>query len=329
MWSINKVFIGLVFYFPCFYLFMLVDGIVDVVHAFKVFIDEASGLLDRLGGLTNLTIVPMLFTPRRYIDYSSIDSIYAVVRGLGGVNGLGVVLNSLGGDADEAYLLGRYLQGIAGSKLVTFVPRFAKSAAMMIACSSDEIVMTPIAELGPIDPVLREPKTGRYIPLQSILELLTMLSSKELPKNLVAEILNRLPIIELGDFKRAVEHNVELCTKLLRNRMFRGEPERAERVARALVGFKQHSAAITLGDAEEVGLVVSEARGELSDILWSLYNTFMSNVVEVEELTPDSEDAEFRLGKGVVVATVSGTILHDLVMRRGGEEEQGTGGGDA
>jgi len=305
---------------------VLVDGVVDVVHAFRVFVGESSSLLDRLGGLTNLAIVPMLFTPRRYIDYSSIDSIYVVIKGLGGVDGLGVILNSLGGDADEAYLLGRYLQGISGSRLVTFVPRFAKSAAMMIACASDEIVMTPIAELGPIDPVLREPKTGRYIPLQSILELLTMLSSRELPKNLVAEMLNRLPIIELGDFKRAVEHNVELCAKLLRNRMFKSEPERAERVARALVGFKQHSAAITLGDAEEVGLVVGEARGELSDVLWSLYNTFMGNVVEVEELTPDPENVEFRLGKGVIVATVSGTILHDLVMRR---EEQGTGGGDA
>ena len=313
-------------FFLVFCFSVLVDGVVDAVHAFRVFVDEASGLLDRLGGLTNLTIVPMLFTPRRYIDYSSIDSIYAVIRGLGKADGLGVVLNSLGGDADEAYLLGRYLQGIAGSKLVTFVPRFAKSAAMMIACASDEIVMTPIAELGPIDPVLREPRTGRYIPLQSILELLTMLSSRELPKNLVAEILNRLPIIELGDFKRAVEHNVELCAKLLRNRMFRGEPERA---AKALVGFKQHSAAITLGDAEEIGLVVSEARGELGDVLWGLYNTFMSNVVEVEELTPDPENVEFRLGKGVVVATVSGTLLHDLVMGRGGEEEQGTGGGDA
>jgi hypothetical protein len=316
-------------FFLVFCFSVLVDGVVDAVHAFRVFVDEASGLLDRLGGLTNLTIVPMLFTPRRYIDYSSIDSIYAVIRGLGKADGLGIILNSLGGDADEAYLLGRYLQGIAGSKLVTFVPRFAKSAAMMIACASDEIVMTPIAELGPIDPVLREPRTGRYIPLQSILELLTMLSSRELPKNLVAEILNRLPIIELGDFKRAVEHNVELCAKLLRNRMFRGEPERAERAAKALVGFKQHSAAITLGDAEEIGLVVSEARGELGDVLWGLYNTFMSNVVEVEELTPDPENVEFRLGKGVVVATVSGTLLHDLVMGRGGEEEQGTGGGDA
>jgi hypothetical protein len=42
-------------------------------------------------------------------------------------------------------------------------------------------------------------------------------------------------------------------------------------------------------------------------------------VVEVEELTPDPENVEFRLGKGVVIATVSGTILYDLVMRRGEE----------
>jgi hypothetical protein len=65
-----------------------------------------------------------------------------------------------------------------------------------------------------------------------------------------------------------------------------------------LVGFKQYSAAITLRDAEEIGLVVSEARGELNDILWSLYDSFVRNVVSVEELTPDPEGVEFRLGRG-------------------------------
>ncbi|MFP3316568.1 MAG: hypothetical protein RXN91_09530 [Caldivirga sp.] len=168
---------------------MLIDDVVNAVHAFKVFASEASGLLSRLEDLTGLTVVPMLFTPRRYIDYSSVDSMYTIIRGLGTVNGLGVVLNSLGGDADETYLLGRYLQGIAGGRLITFVPRFAKNAAVMIACASDEIVMVSIAELGPIDPVLREPGSGRYIPLQSILELISMLGGKEPPKSLVAEVL--------------------------------------------------------------------------------------------------------------------------------------------
>ncbi|MFP3316569.1 MAG: hypothetical protein RXN91_09535 [Caldivirga sp.] len=95
--------------------------------------------------------------------------------------------------------------------------------------------------------------------------------------------------------------------------MFRGEPGKAERVAKALVSYKQHSAAITLQDAMELGLVVSEAKGELADILWSMHNSFVSNVAEVEELTPDPEDVEFRLGKGMVAATVSGEFIRGFI----------------
>jgi len=66
----------------------------------------------------------------------------------------------------------------------------------------------------------------------------------------------------------------------------------------------------------------------LNDVLWSLYESFMRNVVEVEELTPDPEGVEFRLGRGIVVATASGTILNDIVMRKGGEGKQSKGGVD-
>ena len=281
---------------------MLVNGVVDVVHAFKVFAGEGSRVLGGLEGVSGLLIVPLLFSPSRYIDEGSVDSIYSVLRGLGPSDGLGVVLLS-DGDVDEAYLLARYLQRIARGRLVVYVPRYAKSAGTLLALAGDELVMLPVAELGPIDPLLYDAKTGRYVPLQSILEMLDLLSGKT--RDLALAVLDRIPVIELGDYKRAVEHNVELCTRILAGRMMRGDWEKSRRVAERLASYKQHSAAVTIDDLEELGLNVREARGEEEEMLWRLYELWVDNIVEVEKLTPPEarEPVEFKLGRGVVLTT--------------------------
>jgi hypothetical protein len=281
---------------------LLVNGVVDVVHAFKVFAGEGSRVLGGLEGVLGLLIVPLFFSPSRYIDDSSVDSIYSVLRGPGPSDGLGVVLLS-GGDVDEAYLLARYLQRIARGRLVVYVPRYAKSAGTILALAGGELVMLPVAELGPIDPLLYDAKTGRYVPLQSILEMLDLLSGKT--RDLALAVLDRIPVIELGDYKRAVEHNVEPCMRVLASRMTKGDWEKSRRVAKRLASYKQHSAAVTIDDLEEIGLNVREARGEEEEMLWRLYELWVDNIVEVEKLTPPKarEPVEFKLGRGVVLTT--------------------------
>jgi hypothetical protein len=282
---------------------LLVNGVVDVVHAFKVFAGEGSRVLGGLEGVLGLLIVPLFFSPSRYIDDSSVDSIYSVLRGPGPSDGLGVVLLSGGGDVDEAYLLARYLQRIARGRLVVYVPLYAKSAGTILALAGDELVMLPVAELGPIDPLLYDAKTGRYVPLQSILEMLDLLSDKT--RDLALAVLDRIPVIELGDYKRAVEHNVELCARILASRMMKGDWEKSRKVAERLASYKQHSAAVTIDDLEEIGLNVREARGEEEEMLWRLYELWVDNIVEVEKLTPPKarEPVEFKLGRGVVLTT--------------------------
>jgi hypothetical protein len=281
---------------------LLVNGVVDVVHAFKVFAGEGSRVLGGLEGVSGLLIVPLLFSPSRYIDEGSVDSIYSVLRGLRPSDGLGVVLLS-DGDVDEAYLLARYLQRIARGRLVVYVPRYAKSAGTLLALAGDELVMLPVAELGPIDPLLYDAKTGRYVPLQSILEMLDLLSGKT--KDLALAVLDRIPVIELGYYKRAVEHNIELCTRVLASRMMKGDWEKSSRVAERLASYKQHGAAVTIDDLEEIGLNVREARGEEEEMLWRPYELWVDNIVEVEKLTPPKarEPVEFKLGRGVVLTT--------------------------
>jgi hypothetical protein len=290
----------------------LIDNrVVEKVHAFRVFVNEASKILSALEESTGFTIVPILYSPRRYINARSIDSIYTVLRELGIVDKLAVVLFSSGGDIDETYTLATYLQDLAREKLVFYIPRYAKSAATLLALAGDEVVLLPVAELGPVDPVIYDSRNERYIPLQSILEILDLLNQRGLTSELAKAILERIPVVELGDYKRAVEHNAGLCGRVLARRMYMENPEKAQEIASKLVSYKQHSAAITLRDLVDLGVKVREATRQEAEYLWRLHELWVENIIEYEELLPPEpiEPVEFKLGNGVVFTVVPSDLI--------------------
>ena len=61
-----------------------------------------------------------------------------------------LVLTTNGGQADAAYRIARLLQ-IVSKRFYLFVPERCKSAGTLLALGANEILMTPIAELGPLD----------------------------------------------------------------------------------------------------------------------------------------------------------------------------------
>jgi ClpP class serine protease len=284
---------------------LLLNEITGKIHALRVFSEAAEGVLRELEGVAGIPVVPLLFSPRRYIDPGAVDSIYTVLKEVDASRGLGVVLFSMGGDINEAYILATLLQDTAGGRLVFYIPRYAKSAATLLALSGDEVVMLPVAELGPVDPVIYDSKTERYIPLASILEVLDMLGQKNFPGELAKAVLERIPVVELGDYKRAVEHNAELCQRILARRMMRDNPDKAREVALKLVSYKQHSAAITLRDLAEMGVKARAPEGREAELLWRLHQLWVENVIEYEEVTPfeATELVEFKLGRGIVLTT--------------------------
>jgi ClpP class serine protease len=292
-------------------LVLIDNSVVEKVHAFRVFVEGASKIVSALEESTGFTIVPVLYSPRRYINARSVDSIYTVLRELGIVDKLAVVLFSGGGDIDEAYILATYLQDLARERLVFYIPRYAKSAATLLALAGDEVVLLPVAELGPIDPVIYDSRGDRYIPLQSILEILDLLSQRGLTSELAKAILEKIPVVELGDYKRAVEHNAELCGRVLTRRMYRENPEKAKEIANKLVSYKQHSAAITLKDLLDLGVKAREAAREEAEYLWRLHELWVENIVEYEELVPTEavEPVEFRVSRGIVFTVVPSEIV--------------------
>jgi hypothetical protein len=92
------------------------------------------------------------------------------VHGLTGPN-LDLILHSPGGSGGAAEQIVKYLR-TKFDNIRIIVPHMAMSAATMIACAADKIVMGKHSFLGPIDPqfLIQTALGPRYVPGQAILE---------------------------------------------------------------------------------------------------------------------------------------------------------------
>jgi hypothetical protein len=121
------------------------------------------------------------------INDEDLQGIMEVVRGLQGP-ALDLVLHSPGGSIEAAEAIVSYLR-TKFSDIRVIVPQLALSAACMIACSANRIVMGKHSFLGPIDPqlILQTPLGVRMVPAQIVLEQFAKARDEcKTPSNLAA-----------------------------------------------------------------------------------------------------------------------------------------------
>lgn len=82
----------------------------------------------------------------------SVSLVYSLLRGIDKNKPLAVFIHSGGGDIHTAYKLATLFHKCC--KYISLVPEYAKSAATLVAIAADKILMSPIAELGPLDPIV-------------------------------------------------------------------------------------------------------------------------------------------------------------------------------
>ncbi len=202
----------------------------------------------------------------RYIDVNDAEEILRACELTDDDVPIDLVIHTPGGLVLAAMQIARALADHKG-KVTVFVPHMAMSGGTLIALAADEIVMSPHAVLGPIDPQL-----GKY-PAASVLAAAQV---KE-PKDLDDETLI------LADVSRkAIEQVEDGATELLSRRMDEG---RAREVARALSsGRWTHDHALTAKDAASLGLPVSTEIPKEILHLMTLYPQPMRHTPTVEYL---------------------------------------------
>ena len=209
-----------------------------------------------------------------------VDEVYGVLRRRNGVRThLDVLVDSAGGDIDAAYNLALLFRRYGTERLTFIIPRWAKSAATLLICGGDEILMTPVAELGPLDPQITEmnpleQRVERFSPLhiESTLQLIRDEFTKGNAK-LAEGLMQRLQFpLTLGSFKKSLDVGRDYVEKLLGSRMLKEDDASAKRVGEVLTtGYADHSWCITVGEAVELGLRASELNDEALEVVWEIH----------------------------------------------------------
>jgi hypothetical protein len=98
--------------------------------------------------------VVVIFDPHTSIGTYELDRIYRSLKARNRTreNDVLLLLMSSGGKIEPAYQISKICKKFSNSKFVVCVPRYAKSAATLIALGADQIHMGMLGELGPIDP---------------------------------------------------------------------------------------------------------------------------------------------------------------------------------
>ncbi len=220
------------------------------------------------------------------ISLEDVQGLMEVVHKLDGKQGLDLILHSPGGSPDAAEALVHYLRS-KFNDIRVIVPQAAMSAATMLACAANRIVMGKHSSLGPIDPQFLLSGQGGTMahPAQAILDQFDF--AKEECKN--PQLLGAwMPILPqygpslLVQCMNALDLAEGLVAEWLRTWMFaplgrRKAARKALAVARRLsdhTKFKSHGRPIHRDAAKEMGLVVDDLEADqvLQDLVLTVYH---------------------------------------------------------
>jgi hypothetical protein len=154
-----------------------------------------------------------------YIDDTDADNIYNSLTNQNEKNEKDVflVLNGTGGRIEPAYLISKCCQEYKKKKFIAIIPRYAKSAATLIALGANEIHMGSLSQIGPIDPQIHGlPALGLNNALECVANL-----CKKYPEasSMFAEYLAKtLPLNILGYCERIPASAKDYAIRLLGNK---------------------------------------------------------------------------------------------------------------
>jgi hypothetical protein len=270
---------------------------------FNEFKQKAEPLLEKLSELRKSTIFPLLFHLQASIAPWCVSKVYDAIRKLNEKEqeNIDVIIFSVGGNADAAYHIGRMLHRSVRGNLTFIIPRLAASAATLLTFSGNRILMCSASELGPIDPQI-EILPRRYVSARSLREAVELIidkivSKENIPKSTVEAFLERLPLLEVLDYERLLDHIEMLAIDLLKLRMIDNE-QAAKNIAYAFVRkFKYHGKSITIDECIELGLKVDELSGEELSLIWE-FNKLWEELAIISA-KPGSEIVAMEVGKGL------------------------------
>ena len=229
---------------------------------------------------------------------SDIDGFMEVVKSCDKTRPLDFILHSPGGSPEAAEHIVNYLRQ-KFSHIRVIVPNMAMSAATMMACAADVIMLARHSTLGPTDPqmTLRTNTGDRLIPAHALKADFEAAKIAAASKAYMAwaPILGQYPPGLLAQCTSALKLTKLLMKNWLKTYMFKGEKNAAMKAARIAKFFADdkhftHGRPLMGDQLRKAGLKVDdlETDGKLQDLVMSVYHatthtlggTFVVKIIE-------------------------------------------------
>ncbi|MFQ6006198.1 MAG: hypothetical protein ACE5OQ_11920, partial [Woeseia sp.] len=211
---------------------------------------------------------------------------------------LDLFLFSDGGDIEVPWRITSMFREI-GRQFGVLIPYRAMSAATLVTISADEIVMTPKAELGPIDPSITIQKTTgqqEEISVEDVVAYFEFLdkragirdqSALSAATNIMAE---KLTPLLLGKVHRVHSHIREVARKMLESRTKRLDDRITEAIIATLAEeTRSHGHAIGRNEGRTIGLPIIKDDPELEALLWNLYLEYEQDFELLDPINPHED----------------------------------------
>lgn len=195
-----------------------------------------------------------------------VSIVYSILRGKEREKPLDVLLHSRGGDIHTAYKLAKLFHRYSNNVNI-IIPEYAKSAATLVAIAAHSIEMCPIAELGPLDPLINF--GSGFMPAFAVRNAIKILEKeiesckdKDVRKlkaeNIIGPIAVKIDPYLLSAVADTPEVAKRYGNKLLVSIGY--EKQIADRILKSLVemGHPSHGYVIDFEEAKDIGLNAEE-----------------------------------------------------------------------
>ena len=214
------------------------------------------------------------------------------LNGLGNDN-LDIIIHSPGGSSEAVEQIVQYLRS-KYHHIRAIVPQNAMSAATMLACACDEIIMGKHSAIGPIDPQITFPMQNGSLftaPAHSILNEFNQAKTEILANPGVAPLwipkLANWPAGILDICNNTIQLSKDMVKNWLASYMFASQPNRenkADAIANWLGTFSNHlthGRPISITEASSQGLVVTPLEGD-QNLQEKVLSVFHASIVTFE-----------------------------------------------
>jgi ClpP class serine protease len=265
-----------------------------------------SSLLEKIKKERGNIVIPLFVHP---ITRATVNHVYNIINSpelekerekCKNPNNVDIILDSGGGDADAAYHIAKLLHRKFKGKINYIIPRYAKSAATLLVCGGDCIIMGSTSELGPLDPQIPQ-NNGEYISAKSVQATLNLIKKYiKTDLKLATIIASRMNPLVLGEYESTLKIAKEYQKELLFLRMFK-KTKPNEKIVNSIVkkfaeGYTHHARIIDYEEAEVRKLNIEFWDEKKWPLIWELYmsHTQIIYLVKVMKILEKAKELELE-----------------------------------